>query len=170
MPLTTEQKDLAQAARWFKGMGWEEAESGRCSAAAFSSAQPFLDEGGARMPRWQHAVSEFSCSRRMFDTSRLFLLRCQMATSTSHAAVGLCLQMTAMTCCLPSSSAPSTTRRRQRSCTKRSAQLPRLLGLHLQPPQHTLLSCRMPPSTGRPHPGGARHAGVIESSLLCNAM
>lgn len=42
VPLTTEQKDLAQAVQWFKGMGWEEAaESGMAAQATPLSLNAF---------------------------------------------------------------------------------------------------------------------------------
>lgn len=51
VPLTTEQKDLAQAVRWFKGMGWEEAaESGAAVARVATTSLPSLHHinGGSR--------------------------------------------------------------------------------------------------------------------------
>lgn len=72
--------------------------------------------------------------------------------------VRLYMQTTVTTCCPRLSSVPSITRRRQKSCTKRSARLVHLLLLR------TPLSCLILPSIGHPRLGGA-HGVVMPVAL-----
>lgn len=47
MPLTTDQKDMVQAVKWFQGMGWEVDELGEGLSAVGAASPERIDGDGA---------------------------------------------------------------------------------------------------------------------------